>query len=226
MVSPVIGVVIPSYNDKLFLERLFDSLYDVRPGAPFWPVIVDDQSNDGTERWIANNIRSYASAIRTGEKSYFTRSCNMGIDYCRRELHSPWYLLLNSDVTVTDNWASALLTTAKSLHAAVVGATLLNPDSTVQHVGAYGQGAHFHIDKPWTVRHSDRIVPWVTGAAMMIGNPVIDLVGLLPTKDMTQYDASDREFCGAARLRGFEVAVSAGCILYHYTHESRQARGV
>lgn len=223
--NPVIGVVIPSYNDKPFLERLFASLYDMQAGAPFWPVIVDDQSNDGTERWIASSINGYASAFRTSGKSYFTRSCNIGIDYCRRELHCPWYFLLNSDIVVTDNWASALLATAKSFRASIVGATLLNPDSTLQHAGAYGQGAHFHIDKPWTVRHSDRIVPWVTGAAMLVGRNVVDMVGMLPTKDVTQYDASDREFCTAARLRGFEVAVSAGCVLYHYTHEARKVRG-
>lgn len=224
MVRPTIGVVIPSFNDWPFLERLFNSLYTTTAGASFWPLVIDDMSDDGTGAWIADNLSGFGSAIRLNEKAYFTRACNTGIKWHQQNTSPFFYFLLNSDTEVSDHWASALLATGKKMDAGIVGATLLNPDGTVQHLGGYGAGYHFQIDRPWVARHEDRLVPWVTGAAMLIAAPVIDMAGLLPAGNSGQYDASDREFCTLARLKGIEVAVSAGCVLTHYTHEARKMR--
>lgn len=226
MVKPTIGVVIPSYNDWQFLDRLFDSLYRTKAGTTFWPLVVDDMSDSATADWIIRNMPGFASAIRLGEKAYFTRAVNTGIEWHRQNTEPLFYFLLNSDTEVSDYWASALLATCKNMDAPIVGATLLNPDGTVQHVGAYGQGYHFQINKPWVTRRKDRIVPWVTGAAMLIAAPVIEITGLLPVGRKTQYDASDREFCSQARLRGIDIAVSAGCVITHYTHEARAIRSM
>lgn len=219
-----IGIVIPSYNDRQFLEPLFESLYSTEAGCSFVPVIVDDQSNDGSEIWMKEALRGYAVVVRPNEKAYFTRSNNIGMDYHRANTHPEFYFLLNSDTVVTDGWGAALIATSAKLDAGVVGATLLLPDGRIHHAGAYGAGQHFGINQPWANFHTDRYVPWVTGAAMCVRKDVVDRIGFLPTNEKCQYDDSDRNFCTNARFQGFEIAVSAGCVIYHYTHEAEADR--
>ncbi len=235
-----IAIIIPSYNDWDFLEPLFDSLFSVQAGVNFVPVIVDDHSNDGTEIKIREKLSGdYANIILPAEKAYFTRACNVGLNWAKENLNPDFYFLLNSDTTVTDGWGSALIATSMKFNAGIIGATLLYPDGRVQHAGAYNSGEHFGINEPWTAYRQDRIVPWVTGAAMCIRADVIEKCGYLPHDSKSseigiegvrslQYDSSDMTYNTNCRLRGVEIAVSAGCVIYHDTIASegiRRARG-
>jgi GT2 family glycosyltransferase len=221
-----VGVVVPSYNDLFFLKRLIESFHYAIPGLPYYVTIVDDHSDDGTAEWIVNNLDGYANLIRPEGKSFFTRSANFGIDYTLRAYPDIEYIfLLNSDITVTDYWASGMVGTALRHDAGVVGATLLNPDGTIQHVGAYGPGQHMDINKPQTRFYDGYDPPWVTGAAMMIRRDVLGDIGLIPIiKDqVVQYDASDREFCRRVLMGGYNIAVSSTA-LYHFTHQAESYR--
>lgn len=223
--NPQIGVIIPSYNDRPFLERLFESLYSTDAGCTFLPVIVDDQSDDGSEIWMKEALKGYTVVVRPNEKAFFTRANNIGIDYHKNNTYPGFFFLLNSDTVVTDGWGAALIATSTKLNAGIVGATLLLPDGRIHHAGAYGPGQHFGINQHFVDYHEDRYVPWVTGAAMCIRKDVVDRIGPLPTSgDRRQYDASDRHFCTNAVFQGFEVAVSAGCVIYHYTLEAEKER--
>jgi GT2 family glycosyltransferase len=224
-VAPVIDIIVPSYNDKQFLAMLVESLYSNIVGNPFSLTIVDDHSTDGTPDWVMANLRDYATYIRPERKSYFTRAVNFGIEYSRAN-HRPDYLfVLNSDITFTPYWGAGMVATFLQHKAGVVGATLHNPNATIQYVGAYGAGFHMDINKVQT-RFFDGYAPaWVTGAAMMIRPDVIEDVGLFPILKgpAVQYDASDREFCKNVVMGGYEIRVSPA-VLYHHTHVAEAAR--
>lgn len=216
-------VIIPSYNDKNFMERLLESLFTEPAGTKFRVLVVSDFSNDGTEEWLAT--LKGIDVVKPTEKAYFTRACNAGLQWAMMHTKEQYMFLLNSDTIATPEWGSALIATAQRFKAGIVGATLLNMDCTIQHLGAYGEGYHFNINKPWLRYRDDRLVPWVTGAAMCINRDVVDRIGLLPTQEKKQYDASDRDYCTRARLTyGYEVAISTGAIFYHDTHEARTVR--
>ena len=216
-------VIIPSYNDRPFLERLFESLFTEPPGAPFRVLVVNDFSTDGTAEWLTT--LKGIDVIQPKEKAYFTRSCNAGLQWGMVYTDKEWLFLLNSDTIVTPGWCAALQATGKKLKAGIVGATLLNMDGTIQHLGAYGAGYHFGINKPWVRYQNDRLVPWVTGAAMCINRDVMRRTDGLPPYAYKQYDGSDKRFCTHCRISlGVEVAVSVGCRIYHDTHEARSVR--
>ncbi len=220
------AIIIASFNDLPFLELLFESLFSTHPGAEFRCIIVDDHSNDGSEHSVRQQFSDYATVLRPEEKSYYTRANNVGLDWAKNNLHPDYYFILNSDTQVTNDWAAALHATSLTFNAGIVGPTLLYPDGRIQHAGAYGPGEHFGINKHWIRFHQDRIVPWVTGAALCIRKDVVVHAGYLPVlADKQQYDASDRAYCLKARLNyRTEVAVSAGSIIYHDTLQAEAMR--
>lgn len=220
-----VGIIIPSYNDAYFLERCLESLFSCESGAKTDIVVVDDCSTDGTGEAVAGWAPNKFSVIRMSERSYFTRTVDAGLRWAKENLDAVFYLLLNSDTYVTDYWARNLMAAARTLDLGIVGATLLYPSGLVQHSGAYGVGYHYQINRPFTMYHEDRVVPWVTGAAMAIRHDVIEKVGYLkPGDEGAQYDESDRDYCYAATMRGFTVGISGGCIIYHDTLKAEAIR--
>lgn len=219
------GVIVPSCDDRELLSRLVESLYSANPGAPFSLLVIDDMSRSIPHKKYLGYLSNYATVMANQEKLYFTKTSNQGIQYFMEKGYN-FFFLLNSDCVVTDFWLEALLEQALKKDNGIVGSTLLNPDgTTLQHLGGYGQGQHFNIDKPWVSRLLPRRVPWVTGAAMMLRRDVVERVGYLPTTSPPrQYDFSDRNYCVNARYSGYEIAIATRSIIYHFTHKARELR--
>jgi len=220
-----IGVVIPSYNDKILLEACLDSLYRVNARTTYSVLVVDDYSSDGTGRWASGlSLPDYA-VIRSNARVHFTRAVNAGAKWFLENTDAKTILLLNSDCVVTRGWGRALLDTSRDMRAAIIGATLLNPDGTIQHAGGYGVGQHYYINRQPTNGSDDRSVAWVTGAAMLVHRTVFEYAGYLPVGELgQQYDRSDMNYCYIVRLSGGEIAVSGKSIIYHHTHAAMRMR--
>jgi GT2 family glycosyltransferase len=225
-----ISVIVPSYNDWHFLENLADSLFSVPAGCSFELVIVDDSTDVADQHAMRQALFDWSHILNPDSRAYFTQACNIGLKYSREQLESDFYFLLNSDTLVTAGWGRALMVTSMALDAGIIGAKCLHPDGRIQHAGAYGPGSHFGMNDPNIKYMEDRLVPWVTGAALCMRKETLDRAGYLPTKEgTTQYDESDRDFCQGATLNhGINVALSADCVLYHFSEQAeamRTARG-
>ncbi len=221
------SVVIPSYNDTGYMERCLAALYSNDAGARFNVVVVNDHSNVShsaqLERWSKD--LDFALLVLS-KRYYFTRTINYGLQYAYNQFESWFYFLLNSDVFMTPGWGAAIEDCYKETGAHIIGCVLLYPDGRIQHLGGYGEGYHTSIENHWIGYKENRLVPWVTGAAMAIHRQCIAEAGLLPIKEIaTQYDHSDRDYAVLARqTHGFEIAIASGAVGYHFTHESRKMR--
>jgi len=224
-----ISIVIPSYNDTPYLEACLSSLYSVEAGVSWKLIVVDDCSLPDHSSPLTKWAEELDFALlRLKRRLYFTRAINEGLKYAWNN-HKPWwYFLLNSDTVLTPGWGKAILECHRKMNAYIIGCTLLLPDGRVHHAGAFAEGGHFGINDAWVNFREDRYVPWVTGAAMAIHRDLIQHQGLLTTDDGKppgQYDSSDRRYCVTARLElGYEIAVAADAVIYHYTEASRNMR--
>lgn len=219
----LVGIVVPSYNDQVFLRELLPALFVNTPQELIRVLVVDDGSDDGTAEWLLGVSRGWFDLIHTSNIR-FTRVCNEGLRWLRQHVNPDWYMLLNSDTRPTPGWLQAMLTTAHRTGAAIVGCKLLLGDGRIHHAGAYGAGFHYHIMQPNCSAWSERYVPWVTGALMMIRRDCYERLGDLPVgPEGEHYDASDRGYITRAWKAGFMCAVSPA-IVYHYTDASRKAR--
>ena len=188
MMTPF-AVAIVNYNTR---EHLHACLTTVQPEAPSEVVIVDNGSSDGSVEMVHANypfVVLCANKVNLG----YGAAANQAIARCTAK----YALLLNSD-TLLRPGALRALTAYLDSHprAAIVGPRLVNPDGTLQ-VSCYpfptplntfvgnttlsrliryvpALRNHYLLTWPHT---SDRVVPWVKGAALAVRREAFEAVG-------------------------------------------------
>jgi GT2 family glycosyltransferase len=161
--------------------------------------------------------------IPTGECS-FSVACNLGAKAAR----SSRLLLLNSDVFPKSNgWLEAMIETLDANDSvAAVGARLLYPDDSIQHIGiswrrdsVYGHlFANVHPCKGMNnslIPHQGVVpVPAVTAACMLVKKEIYIESGMLDT-GYIRGDFEDSDFCLRMKKMGKEIMCDHRAELYH-----------
>jgi len=185
---------------------------------------VDDGSKDGTAEWLLSLAQEGWLNLVFTPNIRFTRAVNEGLRWLREHVNPEWYLLLNSDTIVTPHWLETMLSTATRTGAAIVGCKLLLGSGLIAHAGAYGGGYHYGDHEPNCIYWGERLVPWVTGALMMLRKDCYFALGDFPPGPPgEQYDKSDRQYVFRAWKLGFMCAFSPA-VVYHLTEAAMAMR--
>ncbi|HMP16722.1 MAG TPA: glycosyltransferase, partial [Gemmatales bacterium] len=154
------------------MHRCLSMLHRTVPRAEI--ILVDNGSKDYQTRKLIEEARVQRQArlLRIDEEFNYSKLCNAGAAESQREL----LLFLNNDVlAMQPAWLQAMLEVLNDQTVGIVGATLLYPDRTLQHVGLAPTGpsgawVHPYRYEPESctgfqheLRHI-RTVPAVTGA--------------------------------------------------------------
>lgn len=137
-------------------------------------------------------------------------------------------LLLNSDVVpLAPGWLTALQAGLRGAGAA--GPKLLFDDDSIQHAGLYfapdGEGVwsnrHYHKGMPrfWPAAGRRRLVPGVTGAALLVPRDLFERVGGV-CEDYIIGDYEDSDLCLRLRAAGASIAYVPEAELYHFERRS------
>jgi GT2 family glycosyltransferase len=126
--TPVISVIVASYNTRELLSRCLASLYQARGERPFEVLVMDDASSDGSPEMVRERFPQVRLFVNTKNSGY-GYSNNLGIAKSRGR----FVYLLNSDTEVSpgalDHLAAFLETHPD---AGAVGSALYNSDGSVQ----------------------------------------------------------------------------------------------
>mgnify|MGYP000128209084 CR=1 FL=1 len=179
-----VAVVILNWNGKELLEKFLPSVTAYSQEARI--VIADNASTDTSIQFIRENYPTI-EIIENSENGGFAKGYNDAL----KEIDSEYYLLLNSDVEVTENWLAPLLERMEDQNVACCQPKIIaynNPEK-FEHAGACGG----FIDKNYFPFCRGRIfenvendngqynnpmeVFWVSGAAMLIRAKVFHEVG-------------------------------------------------
>jgi GT2 family glycosyltransferase len=172
-------------------------------------------------------------AFQTGHKILscpgpfnFSKLCNEGA----KAAGSQYLLFLNNDVEILDNdWLGKMLAVAQHPKVAIVGATLLYSDYTLQHAGIFPQGdgtwQHAYRFQPadfagyaGELRHV-RIVPAVTGACFMIEKDLFNRLGGF--NEELPVTHNDVDLCLRFNALGLKSAITPHARLFHFESISR-----
>ena len=221
-ISGRVSIIIP-FKDQL--ELLRGCLRSLGGGTyrDIEVVLVNNGSErDDTLRYLERaRARKRRRVVDRPGPFNFSWLCNEGARRARGE----YLLFLNNDTEVlTTDWLERLVRVACRPDVAVVGATLLYPDETIQHAGLFprGDGCWIHgyrglpADAPGDRGELGQVrtVPAVTGACMLLRREVFWSLGGFDERLPVTY--GDVELCCRAREQGRLVVVTPHARLLHF----------
>jgi GT2 family glycosyltransferase len=168
--------------------------------------------------------------LRIDEPFNFSRLNNIAA----RAVNGEILLFLNNDTEITHhNWLEPMLVHVMQADVGAVGALLLFPNQTVQHVGVtvtWPRGA-VHTFQGWPVRPSRNIlhhiavtfdtdVSAITAACMMIRRAVFLRAGCFDESNFA-VNFNDVDLCIRLRKSGYRIVVTPQACLLHHESASR-----
>jgi len=98
------AIVILNWNGIEFLKKFLPGVLSHSSGADINIYIADNGSEDGSAEYIAENF-SVVKLIRFDKNSGFAGGYNLAIE----QIEARYYVLLNSDIEVTEGWLEPML---------------------------------------------------------------------------------------------------------------------
>jgi len=196
-----VSVIIPVWNGAEVILECLAAIHTNSGDELLEVICVNNASEDDSAVLIAEQypqVKLLDQPINLG----FAGGVNAGMQTARGDV----FVLLNQDCVVQPNWLPPLLETfAKRPDAGIVGATILNPDGSLNHAGAALQrpqavGVHLAEvkgEQPYPV-------DYVTGALFAIHRKAWETVGPFDEDFYPAY-FEETDYCYRARVKGFET---------------------
>ena len=216
-----VSIVILNYNGKNYLEQFLPKVIACSEGHEI--IVADNPSTDDSVAFMKSNY----SDIRLIELSSNTGFAG-GYNAALKQVESEYYILLNSDIEVTENWVSpllALMESDTSIGGVQPKVLSYHQKNTFEHAGAAGG----FIDRNYfpfcrgrllgTVEQdlgqydSPMEVFWASGAALMIRSSVYHQVGGLDERFFAHMEEID--LCWRAKQLGHRFMVQPKSTIYH-----------
>lgn len=224
-----LSIIIVSYNTKKLLYDCLHSIYEQTKNITFEVIVVDNNSNDGSQEMVKQNFKQ-VRLISNGENKGFAVANNQAIKYASGK----YFLLLNSDTVILD---FAITTSFKFLeqneNISILGCKQLNSDLShqpscrsfptlwnlfVESTFLYIPFKRSRIFGSYHMTHFDYTtlmpVDVVMGAFMMIRKKVVDQIGLFD-EEYFMY-AEETDFCFRAKNHGFKTFYYPNAKIIHH----------
>ena len=227
--EPLVSIIIPNKDHKEDLKRAIDSIFDKTTYKNYEIIVVENGStqDDILEYYDEiQNSHENVKVVKFTEPFNYSRVNNFGVANSKGE----YLLFLNNDVEVIEpDWMKEMLGYCERKDVGVVGARLLYPDDTVQHVGVIiglgGAAGHMFYGAPAEAftyagrGNSTQDLSAVTAACMMTKREVYEKAGGFDERFVVAFN--DADYCLKVRDLGLLVVLNIYAELYHYESISR-----
>ena len=217
------AIVILNWNGEKYLQQFLPILTKYTPDTDVEIIVADNASTDSS----LQVMKDYFPAIRTIvlDRNYgFAGGYNKALE----QVDADYYVLLNSDVEVTDNWLSPMLNFMNENENVAACQPKIRSyfnRTSFEHAGASGgfidqygfpfcRGRVFGVVEEDKGQYDDYIdVFWATGACLMVRSKVFWKVGGLDSEFFAHMEEID--LCWRLKSRGYRVVCVPGSIVYH-----------
>lgn len=232
---PLISVVIPSRDAWELISRILADLSQATDYPALEIIVVDNGSKDPRVLALYESYRK-DSCLRSGitftatiEEAPFNFSAAVNRGFAQAK--GAYVLLLNNDIEIVEpNWLKEMLSCFEYPNVGVVGAKLLYPDYSIQHIGVIvGLGrlaGHWYgrrdagFPGPMARLHVRQSLSAVTGACMLISRTCLESTGAFD-ESIFGIAYNDVDFCLRAIEAGFRIVVTPFATLLHHESASR-----
>jgi len=196
-----ISIIIPIWQGADTIADCLRALVDASGDHPCEIICVDNASPDESAAIVAAEFPDVV-LVHQPVNLGFAGGVNAGMAAAQGD----FFVLLNQDCIVQPGWLSSLMQVFERIPTCgIAGCTILNPDGTINHAGAYikrpsAYGVHL------TEIASDQPTPadYVTGAAFAIRRTAWEVVGPLDENFYPAY-YEESDYCYRARQHGFDI---------------------
>jgi GT2 family glycosyltransferase len=217
------AVVILNWNGLDYLKLFLGTVVKYSKGEGTEIYVADNGSTDGSADWITDNLNN-VKVIRFDKNHGFAGGYNMAIN----QLDAEYFVLLNSDIEVTENWLDPLVSFMENNpDAASCQPKILswNRKEYFEHAGAAGcfidkYGYPFcrgriltNIEKDQGQYDSQADVFWSSGACMIVRADAWDKCGGLDSDFFAHMEEID--LCWRFNKAGYRVCYIPGSTVYH-----------
>ncbi|MDX1349358.1 MAG: glycosyltransferase family 2 protein [Putridiphycobacter sp.] len=215
------AVVILNYNGKSFLEQFLPSVIQFSQGADI--VIADNQSTDDSLAFLANHYPAIKVIVNPANGGFAT-----GYNQALQQVKADTYVLLNSDIEVTENWLGPCLDLLNSddAIAAVQPKILAYKNKTMfEHAGAAGGYLDLHyypfcrgrlfevVEEDQGQYDANAEVFWATGACLFIKADLYHQMGGLDDDFFAHMEEID--LCWRLKKAGHKIMYAYQSKVYH-----------
>lgn len=221
MTDTKVAVVILNYNGKPFLEKFLHRI--LQYSAPYPVIVADNGSTDGSLNFLEHQFPQ-VRIISNGGNFGYARGYNLAL----KHIVADYYVLLNSDVEVTEGWITPVLALMeKNRSVAACQPKIL--DYKTRHLFEYAGASGGFIDKYGYPFCRGRLfnsieedhnqfndateVFWATGACLFVRSAAFWQVGGLDGDYFAHMEEID--LCWRLQNLGYQVYVEPASAIYH-----------
>ncbi len=221
--EPLVSILVLNYNGKKFLKECFDSI--LKSTYPNFEIaLVDNNSSDDSVAYTQANY-PMVKIVQTYRNAGYSRAYNIAF----RKVQGKYYILLNNDVVVAENWLEPLVNVAESdskIGALQPKIRSLIDDDYFEYAGASGgfmdkygypflRGRIFYtIERDEGQYDDESFVFWTSGAAMFVRAEALDKSGNLDEDFVHHMEEID--LCWRLHLVDYRLKVIPDSVIYHY----------
>ncbi|MFT6028269.1 MAG: GT2 family glycosyltransferase [Bacteroidia bacterium] len=216
-----VAVVILNWNGRLFLEKFLQSAFQNSPQANLY--VADNASTDDSLEFVRNHFPT-VKLINNGENLGFAGGYNKALS----ELTEEYFVLLNSDVEVSENWLAPLIELLDSdskIGACQPKILSYHQKTHFEYAGASGgfldsYGYPFCRGRLFDTLEEDKgqyqdvsEVFWATGACLFVRNSCYKEQAGLDADFFAHMEEID--FCWRLKRAGYKIMVQPASVVYH-----------
>ncbi|MCL2098581.1 MAG: glycosyltransferase family 2 protein [Bacteroidales bacterium] len=218
-----IAIVILNWNGRNFLEKFLAPLVarTACEGVSF--VLIDNGSTDDSCTFVSENYPK-VQVIHLDKNYGYTGGYNIGL----QQVKADYYVLLNSDVEVSDGWLNplvALMDSEERVGVCMPKIKDYNAPQSFEYAGAAGGfidrfGFPFCRGRILSCIEEDRQqydnrqeVFWATGACMMVRAQLFHELGGFDEHFFAHMEEID--FCWRVQIAGHKVVCEPTSVVYH-----------
>jgi len=235
--APDLSIIIVNWNTREILRNALTSVEKHLGGVVHETIVVDNASADGSADMVASAFPS-VRLLRNPENVGFARANNQAMKVARGK----WFLLLNSDIVVTDDSVARLWEKVKDDPSiGVAHCRLVMGDGRLQHTTYRFPGVRLSLIEDFGLykllpparrastllagywdQTEERDVDWVAGAFMLLPRAVFEKTGGF-SEAYFMY-GEDMEWCYRIRDAGWRIRYFPQATIVHLDHQSSAIR--
>lgn len=217
-----VAVVILNWNGKRYLERFLPTLIRCSNGEAEL-IVADNASSDDSVAFLRSNFPQIR-VIQNLENAGFAKGYNIAL----KQVEADYYILLNSDIEVTENWIRPVIDLMEK--DPIIGACQpkirsYDDRGKFEYAGAAGgfidkygypfcRGRIFNtIEEDLGQYDDDTDIFWATGACLFVRAKLYHQLGGLDEDFFAHMEEID--FCWRMKNNGYRILYTASSTVFH-----------